>query len=106
MSKSKLVRLTAEQVKKLHSNISPAGWKLYNGNCLARNYTFKNFEDTWAFLTKVALRSHLTGHHPKLTTVYNKVDVELTTHDVQGLTEIDFKFAERFENYAAQIGQK
>ncbi|VEU23368.1 DEKNAAC104598 [Brettanomyces naardenensis] len=89
---------------------SPYLWRqikdVDRNEALARRFKFKSFEDTWAFLTKVSLRSHLLGHHPKITTVYNVVDMELTTHDVSGLTTLDFKMASRFSRYAKDLGEK
>ncbi|KAG7880765.1 hypothetical protein KL905_002366 [Ogataea polymorpha] len=106
MLKSKMTRLSFEEALKIKDQLRLHRWTLDPRNFLERKYTFQNFEDTWAFLTKVALRSHLGGHHPKITTLYNKVTIHLTTHDVQGLTQSDFKFAERFESYANRIGLK
>ncbi|GME68530.1 unnamed protein product [[Candida] boidinii] len=83
-----------------NSNIhDPTDLKLY------RNFKFKTFEDTWAFLTKIAMRSHLTAHHPTIINTYNKVTLELNTHDVNGLTDLDFKLAKRFSDYAFKIGE-
>ncbi|CDK25557.1 unnamed protein product [Kuraishia capsulata CBS 1993] len=66
-------------------------------DCLSGDFRFKNFEDTWSFLTLVAMRSHLKGHHPTITNTYNRVKIDLTTHDVKGLTTIDFEMAEKFQ---------
>lgn len=83
------------------------GWSLVksseNLDAIRANYKFKSFEDTWAFLTKVAMRSHLEGHHPMIKNVYNRVELELTTHDVAGLSDLDFKLATRFTKYANQF---
>lgn len=72
---------------------------------LYRNFKFKTFEDTWAFLTKISMRSHLIAHHPTIINTYNKVKLELNTHDVNGLTDLDFKLAKRFSDYALKIGE-
>lgn len=96
------VRLSADAVR---SQLLGSKWRISNDTIQSR-YIFKSFEDTWAFLQKVALRSHIQGHHPKITTIYNKVELELTTHDVNGLSDMDVKLAKRFEKYAKEIGEK
>ena len=71
---------------------------------LLRAYKFRTFEETWSFLTRVAMRAHRNGHHPKLTNVFTTVKLELTTHDVQGLSELDFRLAKAFDKAARQLG--
>lgn len=73
-------------------------WKLID-NELVREHKFRDFEETWSVLTKVAMRSHLWGHHPTITTTYNKVQFRLTTHDVSGVSNIDLKLASKIEKY-------
>ncbi|SCU94947.1 LADA_0G12464g1_1 [Lachancea dasiensis] len=73
----------------------------YDGYKLVRNLKFRDFETTWTFLNQLAMRSHLWGHHPTITTCYNRITLELTTHDVGGVSDIDMKMAVRIENYAA-----
>lgn len=68
---------------------------------LIRECTFPDFESTWAFLNRVAMRSHLYGHHPSICTEYNKVKLRLTTHDLDdgNISDIDIKLAKRIESY-------
>ncbi|AMD22939.1 HHR170Cp [Eremothecium sinecaudum] len=73
-------------------------WKYVNGS-LHRDVELTDFETTWAFLNKIAMRSHLWGHHPTLTTTYNRVSISLTTHDAGGVTNIDVKMAKQIEKY-------
>lgn len=105
-----LKQLIALSINKENVHLPEFRWKVVNdqknSEVLTRRFQFKSFEDTWAFLTKVSLRSHKLQHHPKLTTLYNVVDLELTTHDVQGLTETDFKMAKVFSKFAAKLGEK
>ncbi|WLF77463.1 hypothetical protein PVL30_001181 [Lodderomyces elongisporus] len=62
---------------------------------LRSHYQFRNFKSTWEFLNKVASIAHLNRHHPTITTTYNKVDLELTTHDAgNSITEKDIDVAE------------
>lgn len=100
------IRLTKAQIQALISKLPQ--WEYLEGGATAadrvvRSYQFKSFEDSWSFLTKVAMRSHKMGHHPKITNLYNRVDLELTTHDVNGLSEIDFKMATVFEKAARRL---
>lgn len=105
MSAKRIAHLSLEVVKQRVAAVE--GWEIVktegNSDAIRASYKFKSFEDTWAFLTKVAMRAHLEGHHPHITNVYNKVDLELTTHDVGGLSELDFKMAKRFTKYAMQF---
>ncbi len=55
-------------------------WK-EEDNKLKKSFSFNNFVDAFAFMTKVALLAEKADHHPWWSNVYNKVDIELTTHD-------------------------
>ncbi|SCU89349.1 LANO_0D04566g1_1 [Lachancea nothofagi CBS 11611] len=74
-------------------------WK-YDGSKLTRDFTLRDYETTWSFLNQIAMRSHLWGHHPTITTCYNKVNLQLSTHDVGGVSDIDLKLMRRIEGYA------
>lgn len=50
-------------------------------NCLKRTFLFADFSEAFAFMTRVALAAEKMDHHPKWTNVYNRVDIELSTHD-------------------------
>lgn len=63
------------------------------GNKLARNFEFADFNEAFGFMTRVALAAEKLDHHPEWSNVYNRVDVELTTHDAGGITELDFALA-------------
>ena len=55
-------------------------WQEKN-NTLYRQFTFKDFSEAFAFMTRVALTAEKMDHHPYWTNVYNKVDIYLNTHD-------------------------
>ncbi|AET39624.1 4a-hydroxytetrahydrobiopterin dehydratase Ecym_4592 [Eremothecium cymbalariae DBVPG len=76
-------------------------WKYANG-ALFRDFQLRDFESTWSVLNQIALRSHLWGHHPTITTTYNKVSLILTNHDLGGVTDIDMKMARRIEKYISE----
>jgi len=60
---------------------------------LARTFTFNDFAAAFAFMTKCAEVAESMDHHPEWSNVYNRVTIELTTHDVGGLTTLDVMFA-------------
>lgn len=71
------------------------GWTLEEGGkALVRSFKFKDFSTAFGFLTRVALHAEKADHHPEFTSVWNKVDFRLTSHDAGGVTERDRKLAE------------
>ncbi|MEO8548292.1 MAG: 4a-hydroxytetrahydrobiopterin dehydratase [Sphingomicrobium sp.] len=73
----------------------PAGWTLdESGKALVRTLKFKDFSEAFAFLARVALHAEKVDHHPEFTSVWNRVDFRLTSHDAGGVTERDVKLAE------------
>ena len=60
-------------------------------------YEFKNFIDALSFMNKVGVKCEEMDHHPKWTNVYNRIEVELFTHDSDGLTEKDFILANEMD---------
>jgi 4a-hydroxytetrahydrobiopterin dehydratase len=69
-------------------------WQLVDsGRALERQFKFGDFQQAFAFMTRVALAAERADHHPDWSNVYNRVTVRLTTHDAGGLTERDFALA-------------
>ena len=80
---------------------TPAGWTLEDGGkALLRSFTFKDFSEAFAFLTRVALHAEKADHHPEFTSVWNRVDFRLTSHDAGGVTARDVKLAEAIDSLA------
>ena len=74
---------------------APDGWALEDGGkALVRSFKFKDFSEAFGFLTRVALHAERQAHHPEFTSVWNRVDFRLTSHDADGVTERDVKLAE------------
>ena len=73
-----------------------AGWSLRDGS-LHRELVFADFPAAWAFMSRIALEAERMGHHPDWCNSWNRVVVELSTHDAGGLTELDFALAERID---------
>lgn len=71
-----------------------AGWHLCNdGQAIRREFTFRNFSESFAFMTRVALLAEKQNHHPEWSNTYNKVAIILTTHEAGGLSERDLVLA-------------
>ena len=65
-------------------------------------YTFKNFNEAFGFMARVALLAEKMNHHPEWYNVYNKVDVTLTSHDIQGLSKRDTRMAKFMDDIVGQ----
>jgi 4a-hydroxytetrahydrobiopterin dehydratase len=63
------------------------------GGTLSRQFTFSDFAQAFGFMTQMALAAEKHNHHPEWFNVYNRVDITLTTHDVQGLSTNDLALA-------------
>jgi 4a-hydroxytetrahydrobiopterin dehydratase len=82
---------------------TPDGWVLdEDGKALVRGFTFKDFSEAFAFLTRVALHAEKVDHHPEFTNAWNRVDFRLTSHDAGGVTDRDIKLAEAIDAIAAR----
>ena len=64
---------------------------------IARSFAFADFVAAFGFMTRVALLAEKADHHPEWSNVYNRVDILLTTHDADGLSDRDAKLAEAIE---------
>ena len=72
----------------------PDGWTLdASGKALVRTIKFEDFSAAFAFLTRVALHAEKADHHPEFTSVWNRVDFRLTSHDAGGVTDRDHRLA-------------
>ncbi|KAA5546538.1 4a-hydroxytetrahydrobiopterin dehydratase [Adhaeribacter rhizoryzae] len=76
-------------------------------NKLKRSFTFRNFKEAFAFMTEVAEVAEKIDHHPWWANVYNKVDIELYTHDAGNTVTIrDHRLAESIDQIAAKYTLK
>ena len=66
-------------------------------DAITRSFTFADFSQAFAFMTRVALLAEKADHHPEWSNVYNRVDILLTTHDAGGLSHRDVDLAERID---------
>jgi len=77
------------------------GWTLReDGLAISRDFTFKNFSEAFAFMTRVALIAEKQDHHPEWSNVFNRVAITLTTHDAGGLSERDVRVARAIDRLA------
>ena len=67
-------------------------WEYYD-NALHTDFEFDNFKDCMSAMNRIAFECEALKHHPEWTNVYNTLDITLTTHDADGVTELDFKLA-------------
>ncbi|MEI6828277.1 MAG: 4a-hydroxytetrahydrobiopterin dehydratase [Synechococcaceae cyanobacterium ELA445] len=72
------------------------GWSLVAGK-LHRELRFDTFNEAFGFLTRVALVAEGLNHHPEWFNIYNRVVIDLTTHDIGGLSSLDRELALRIE---------
>ena len=75
------------------------GWTITDEK-LHREFRFKNFVAAFGFMTSAAIEAEKMDHHPEWFNVYNKVSVDLTTHDAGGITELDFQLAKKMNQLA------
>lgn len=75
------------------------GWSVEDGK-LHKQFVFADFVEAFGFMTRVALVAECENHHPEWFNVYNRVTVDLTTHDSGGITANDTGLAERMNALA------
>ena len=85
-------RLSSEDIAQRLTQVP--GWSVVDGK-LRRELRFGDFVQAFGFMTRAALVAERMDHHPEWSNVYNRVVIELTTHDAAGLTELDFELAKR-----------
>ncbi len=77
------------------------GWELAeDGASFQKRFVFADFSEAFAFMTRAALAAEKLNHHPDWSNVYKTVDVVLSTHDADGLTELDLKLAAAMNRFA------
>jgi 4a-hydroxytetrahydrobiopterin dehydratase len=77
------------------------GWSLVEGRAaIAKTFTFRNFSEAFGFMTRVAMKAEKLDHHPEWSNVYKTVHVTLTTHDADGVTELDVTLAKAMDRFA------
>lgn len=75
------------------------GWELVDGK-LHRRFAFGDFAEAFGFMASLATVAERLNHHPEWSNVWNRVTIDLVTHDADGLTELDFAFAAEASRFA------
>lgn len=92
-----LAKLTAAELQQALPTL--ASWSLVNGK-LHKAFQFASFIEAFGFMTKVALVAEAMNHHPEWSNVYNRVTIDLTTHDAGGISARDFELAAKMDSLA------
>jgi 4a-hydroxytetrahydrobiopterin dehydratase len=85
-----LKRLTEDEIRSRLDDLP--GWQVVEGK-LHRELRFEDFVAAFSFMTSLALAAEKMNHHPEWSNVYNRVVIDLTTHDVGGISVKDFELA-------------
>ncbi|MGL5032908.1 MAG: 4a-hydroxytetrahydrobiopterin dehydratase [Microcystaceae cyanobacterium] len=90
--------MTAKQAlsaNEIHTALSSLeDWTLVSGK-LHRQFQFKSFVEAFGFMTRLAIVAEKMDHHPEWLNVYNRVTIDLTTHDAGGITQLDVELAKK-----------
>ncbi|MEZ4805208.1 MAG: 4a-hydroxytetrahydrobiopterin dehydratase [Bacteroidia bacterium] len=98
-----MIKLNEQEIQASIKDIDSA-WEL-KGKFISREIIFKDFIQAFSFMTSVAIVAEKLNHHPNWKNVYNKVDIALSTHDADGLTEKDFKLAREIDGIVKNFKQ-
>ncbi|MDH7790040.1 4a-hydroxytetrahydrobiopterin dehydratase [Ochrobactrum sp. AN78] len=91
-------RLTEEELKEALTDLE--GWQKVEGReAIQKTFKFKDFNVAFGFMTRAALHAEKLDHHPEWFNVYNRVDVTLSTHSENGITELDIKLARKMNTF-------
>lgn len=85
-------KLTEAQIQESLAQVD--GWTIENGK-LHKEFQFDTFITAFGFMTQLALVAESLNHHPEWFNVYNRVTIDLTTHDAGGISELDFQWAKQ-----------
>jgi 4a-hydroxytetrahydrobiopterin dehydratase len=92
-----LAKLTDEQIKKELTSLE--GWSIVNGK-LHKDFVFGDFIEAFGFMSKAAIHIEKMNHHPEWFNVYNKIKMDLVTHDAGGITQNDINLARTLNSLA------
>ena len=79
------------------------GWT-YAKKAIHTSFQFENFKEAFTVMTRIAFEAEAQQHHPNWGNVYNQLEISLSTHDADGVTEKDFKLARTIEDIIEATG--
>ncbi len=85
-----MIKLSSESIEHELKNLK--GWTIVN-NKIHKEFQFGDFNQAFGFMTRAAMHIEKMNHHPEWFNVYNKITIELTTHDAGGITKNDVNLA-------------
>ena len=91
------MRLSQEDINEELKSLQ--GWSVVNEK-LHKEFQFDNFNQAFGFMTRAAMEIEKMNHHPEWFNVYNKITIELTTHDAGGITKNDVNLAKILNSLA------
>ena len=74
----------------------------YENKKFHREFLFSDFSEAFGFISQIAQLAEKQNHHPEIYNIYNRVVIDLTTHEASGVTERDFEFIRSIENILKQ----
>lgn len=94
-------KLSAETRGPLLDPLLKSGWEFCEErDAIRKTFVFEDFVAAFGWMTRVAIWAEKWNHHPEWRNVYKTVEVELTTHDVDGLSALDAKLARKMDKLA------
>ncbi len=97
---SKPARLSEAEIRGALEGLP--GWEISNAK-LHREYRFADFVHAFGFMAASAVAIEAMNHHPEWSNVWNRVTIDLTTHDAGGITERDVRLAAKLEELARKL---
>ena len=83
------------------------GWsEVEDRDAIRKSFHFSNFSEAWGFLARIALAAEKMDHHPEIFNVYNRVEIILSTHDADGVSEKDVHLAQAIDELAPERDRK
>lgn len=88
-------KLSEEEIQQKLKDLD--GWT-YAKQSIHTSFEFENFKEAFTVMTRIAFEAEAQHHHPNWGNVYNQLEISLSTHDADGVTEKDFKLARKIED--------
>ena len=80
----------------IQDKLKDMDWE-YSKGTIRTAFEFENFKEAFSAMTRIAFEAEAQQHHPEWTNVYNNLEISLSTHDANGVTDKDFKLAKKID---------